>query len=247
MNKKISILLIILGIGSWLIFKSYNRPNNDTENTITKKTEKAILIDAQKFDQLSQNPDTFIIDVHTPEQTHIPGTDAFIDYTQIKNNQTKLPTDKNTPIIVYCRSGSMSSQASQDLIDIGYTQVYDLEGGTDSYKKSGSQSVTISPDTQPLGKVIFGDIPETQFLLTNYTDQVLNVTRLSTSCGCTQAFMDHREVPPFTTAPIKVTFNPAVHGDDTDLGELTRTIYIETDNSNYPKLETTITANVVKP
>jgi hypothetical protein len=45
---------------------------------------------------------------------------------------------------------------------------------------------------------------------------------------------------------ISVSFDPAVHKDDTDLGELTRTIYIDTDNPNFPKLTSTITANVIK-
>jgi rhodanese-related sulfurtransferase len=243
-NKIFIVIIVFIAILIFVIWN--NRTSSSTQPQTNPQITQVHPITSDQFDQLAQNPDTFIIDVHTPEQTHIPDTDAFIDYTQIKQNQSKLPADKNTPIIIYCRSGSMSAQASQDLTELGYTQIYDLQGGTDAYKQSGIQSIAVTPDTQPLGTVIFGDIPETQFTLTNYTNQVLNVTRLSTSCGCTQAFMDHRELGPFTSAPIKVTFNPAVHGDDTDLGKLTRAIYIETDNPNYKKLETTITANVIK-
>jgi len=79
--------------------------------------------------------DFFLLDVHIPEQTHIPGTDAFIDYRKIKQNSDKLPADKNTKIVVYCRSGSMSKSAADDLLDIGYTNVYDLDGGIRAFNK----------------------------------------------------------------------------------------------------------------
>lgn len=34
--------------------------------------------------------------------------------------------DKDTKIIVYCRSGQRSATAAQTLVDMGYTNVYDL-------------------------------------------------------------------------------------------------------------------------
>ena len=43
-----------------------------------------------------------------------------------------------------------------------------------------------------------------------------------------------------------VSFDPAVHKDDSDLGEVTKTIFIETDNINFSKLEAQITAKVIK-
>lgn len=35
-------------------------------------------------------------------------------------------SDKDTKIVVYCRSGNRSATAGQTLIDMGYTNVYDL-------------------------------------------------------------------------------------------------------------------------
>ena len=248
MNKNIYIMiLIIVTIGIWIMFSGSDTEKVNNDNLVNQSEKESVaLINAEEFDRRVQDPKVFVLDVHTPEQTHIPGTDAFIDYTLIKESVDQLPSDKNTPILVYCRSGSMSAQAVEDLVELGFTQVFDLQGGTEAYKQSGGQQVVVSPNVQALGTVVYGEVPETEFKLTNYTDQPLQVTRLSTSCGCTQAFMDHREVPAFTTMPVKVTFNPAVHGDDTDLGELTRVIYIETDNPEFAKMEVEITANVVK-
>ncbi|MDZ7587207.1 MAG: cytochrome c biogenesis CcdA family protein, partial [Patescibacteria group bacterium] len=54
------------------------------------------------------------------------------------------------------------------------------------------------------------------------------------------------ELQAYESTLINITFDPAVHKDDTDLGDLMRTIYIETDNPNFPDLESTITATVIK-
>lgn len=80
-----------------------------------------------------ENKDFFLLDVHIPEQTHIPGTDALIDYRKLAENMDKLPQNKDEKIVVYCRSGGMSRGAVNDLIDLGFTNVYDLEGGINAY------------------------------------------------------------------------------------------------------------------
>ena len=36
--------------------------------------------------------------------------------------------EKDTPVLVYCRSGNRSKTASQKLADLGYTQVYEFGG-----------------------------------------------------------------------------------------------------------------------
>jgi len=87
------------------------------------------VIEPSELKAMQANKDFFLLDVHIPEQVHIPGTDAFIDYRKIKENADKLPGDKKTKIVVYCRSGSMSHRAAYDLMELGYTHVYDLSGG----------------------------------------------------------------------------------------------------------------------
>ena len=90
-------------------------------------------ITAVELKALLQKEDVFLLDVHIPEQKHIPGTDAFIDYRKIRENKDLLPTDKTTRIVVYCRSGNMSHKAALDLIDLGYSHVFDLIGGTRAF------------------------------------------------------------------------------------------------------------------
>jgi rhodanese-related sulfurtransferase len=212
----------------------------------TQESQKGVnIVDAITFSELVEDKEAFLLDVHIPEQTHIPGTDAFIPYNQISGNLDQLPENKDTLILVYCRSGSMSTEAAEEIAGLGYTQVYDLEGGINAYREVNTD-VVITPENQDLGTVIYGEIPETSFILTNFTPAPLKITRVSTSCGCTKAKVEKEELGAYETSQVNVSFDPAVHKDDTDLGEVTRTIYIDTDNPNFPKVTSTITANVIK-
>lgn len=106
--------------------------------------------------------------------------------------------------------------------------------------------VEITPETVDLGTVVYGDVAKTAFTLTNNTNNPLTITRVSTSCACTKVQVEKEKLEAYKSIAINVSFDPAVHKDDYDLGDITRTIYIETDNINFSKLEVNITATVVK-
>lgn len=44
-------------------------------------------------------------------------------------NISSISYDKDTVIILYCASGMRSSNAAKELVDLGYTNVYNLDGG----------------------------------------------------------------------------------------------------------------------
>lgn len=111
---------------------------------------------------------------------------------------------------------------------------------------SSGPAVDIAPATHDFGTVIYGDIPTTTFTLANNSSEQLSITRITTSCSCTTAEAQSTTIAPNSSTNIEVAFNPAIHEDDTDLGELTRTVFIETDNPEFPKVTADITANVVK-
>lgn len=244
--KNITLLIIgsVIVAGAFFAYKTLGSDeNNPTQESV--KIAGVQLVNPTEFSELVKKSERFLVDVHIPEQTHIPGTDALIPYNEISENLNQLPKDKSTLILVYCRSGSMSKPASQEIAKLGYTNVYDLDGGINAYREQNNE-VVITPDNQDLGTVIYGDVPTTSFTLTNFTPLPLKITRVSTSCGCTTATATEEELGAYESTSIEVSFDPAVHKDDSDLGELTRTIYIDTDNPNFPKLTSTITANVVR-
>jgi len=134
----IIILVIIAIIGFVLIKSSDNVATNNSNSAIEKDSNAATYenIDSEELAEiLSTEEDTFLLDVHIPEQSHIEGTDSFIPYNELDSNIDKLPSDKNQKIVVYCRSGSMSKVASDKLLDLGYTDVSNLEGGINSWNQ----------------------------------------------------------------------------------------------------------------
>ncbi|NLB52908.1 MAG: rhodanese-like domain-containing protein [Syntrophomonadaceae bacterium] len=88
-------------------------------------------ISAEEAKEVIDSEDGFIIlDVRTPEEYtegYIKGA-VNLPNEDIKDTPPALLPDKNAKILVYCRSGNRSQEASQKLIDMGYSQVYDFGG-----------------------------------------------------------------------------------------------------------------------
>jgi rhodanese-related sulfurtransferase len=95
------------------------------------------MITATELNQIMQNEDIFLVDVHTPEQQHIKGTDFFIPYNEIEQYKDKLPKDKNTAIYLYCEGGPMGNAAARSLYDLDYRNLSNLEGGTKAWRHAG--------------------------------------------------------------------------------------------------------------
>ena len=75
-----------------------------------------------------------ILDVRTPEEfadKHIPGAVNIPNETITAEEIPELP-DKDQLILVYCRSGNRSKQASEKLAAMGYTNVVEF-GGINSW------------------------------------------------------------------------------------------------------------------
>jgi len=90
-------------------------------------------ISIEELSALMDTEEFTLVNVHIPLEGNIPGTDAMIPFNEIENHLNELPLDKDAKIILYCRSGSMSRTATHTLIDLGYTNVFDLEGGYNAW------------------------------------------------------------------------------------------------------------------
>ena len=80
--------------------------------------------------RMEQEPAAIILDVRRPDEYqagHIPGAINIPNETIGSEALPQLP-DKDQTILVYCRSGNRSKQASEKLAALGYTQVLEFGG-----------------------------------------------------------------------------------------------------------------------
>lgn len=74
-----------------------------------------------------------ILDVRTAEEfqeKHIPGA-INVPNEEIGTDSIEELPDKEQLILVYCRSGNRSKQASEKLVDLGYTNIVEFGGIND--------------------------------------------------------------------------------------------------------------------
>ena len=88
-------------------------------------------ITQEKAKEMMQADDGHIIvDVRRQEEYdsgHIPGA-ILIPNESIGTEQPKELPDLDQVILIYCRSGRRSKEASQKLADMGYTHIYEFGG-----------------------------------------------------------------------------------------------------------------------
>jgi rhodanese-related sulfurtransferase len=84
---------------------------------------------AQAHQLLEQEPDCMILDVREEEEYitgHADGAVLFpLDTIDAQSAAGRIPR-RDTPVLVYCRSGRRSRQAAERLAALGYTRVYDM-------------------------------------------------------------------------------------------------------------------------
>ena len=92
------------------------------------------------------------------------------------------------------------------------------------------------PNTGPVSQV---------FQVRNVGRGELEITGVSTSCGCTAAEVADRNLAPGEATDLTVTYDPQVHGGET--GEFLRVVYVRSSDPDTPEASLMIQVTVVEP
>ncbi len=94
-------------------------------------------ISVAELQKMLAREDFTLVNTHIPFEGDIAGTDVSLPYNEIAGKLDQLPADKDAKIVLYCRSGSMSTDAAATLVERGYTNVFELDGGMIAWEKAG--------------------------------------------------------------------------------------------------------------
>jgi rhodanese-related sulfurtransferase len=100
-------------------------------------------VDPVKFSEVIAQPGVIILDVRTPEEFnagHIANAiNINLEGSDFSSEVSKL--DKNATVAVYCRSANRSAVATKEMADLGFTDMYDLQGGIVDWEAAGGPVV----------------------------------------------------------------------------------------------------------
>jgi phage shock protein E len=131
------ILLPVLALG--LILASCGTATQTADFAATETG--VITVSADDAYAITSAPpaDLVVLDVRTPEEFsegHLDGA-VNIDFYEADFGTNLANLDKDVPYVLYCRSGNRSGTTAQEMRSLGFTEVYEVDGGILSWLDSG--------------------------------------------------------------------------------------------------------------
>jgi Rhodanese-related sulfurtransferase len=134
MKRLIVMLLVVVLLAACADTAAPQDIPQDPSDKTTDQVAGYQKISAEQAKEMMDETDGWILlDVRTQEEfqeEHIEGAILIPDYEIAGRAESEIP-DKDTVILVYCRSGRRSADAANELVGMGYTNVYDFGGIAD--------------------------------------------------------------------------------------------------------------------
>ena len=141
----IAVLVVAVVVGWSVAATTVGTPGNASDGTVVQAVGGHWTnVTPTKLTSMLRTKDFTLLNVKTPYVGEIRGTDLYIPYTDLAARAVELPTDKAAKIVVYCRSGNESAIAAQTLLDLGYTDIDNLDGGMTAWTASGGTLVQVA-------------------------------------------------------------------------------------------------------
>ena len=109
----LAMLLVLTGCGGTAAENTYQQITQEEAKNMMD-TQEAIVLDVREQDEFDAG--------------HIPGAVLLPVGTITKDTAATVIPELDSVVLVYCRSGNRSKTASQALVDLGYTGIYEFGG-----------------------------------------------------------------------------------------------------------------------
>ena len=128
-------IIFLMTLGTFMSSCTNTQTENNTEITTATVIHS---VNVAEFEKLINEKSGILLDVRTPGENaagKIQGSQLMnVSDSNFAKNIDSL--DKNTPVLVYCKSGRRSMSAAKILKSNGFTTVYNLNGGYNAWRAS---------------------------------------------------------------------------------------------------------------
>jgi rhodanese-related sulfurtransferase len=95
------------------------------------------LRDSETYNELMKDHSIQLVDVRTADEFNegTIGKAQNIDYLSEDFTVKLKNLNKDEPVYVFCRSGNRSEKARKIMLDLGFKEVYDLQGGYNAWQQ----------------------------------------------------------------------------------------------------------------
>ncbi len=135
-SRKFRVVLIVTLLTMPGIVFAQGNMESDQSMGAKKNSHGYSQVDAEMLMGEMSMKDFALINVHIPYEGEIVGTDASIPYNMVGDINAEYP-DKDQTLVLYCKSGPMSASAARELAALGYTNIVELKGGFNAWKRAG--------------------------------------------------------------------------------------------------------------
>lgn len=100
---------------------------------------KVLVLSAEQFAAKAAEANVQLVDVRTAGEvaTGKIANALNIDYNSVEFDAQAAKLDPNKPVAVYCKVGGRSARAVKVFQELGFKQIYELDGGIISWNASG--------------------------------------------------------------------------------------------------------------
>lgn len=142
-NTSLILIFVLLTVG---VSCQSNSSTSQSQEAVEETSGPAILSEklspSDFLAKLNEKGRAQVIDVRTPgevENGYIKEA-INLDIQSDAFQQGLANLDPNQPIFVYCAKGGRSGRAAKMLKDMGFVEIYDLEGGYTEWAKQGLEA-----------------------------------------------------------------------------------------------------------